>query len=444
MHKSFDLYEISTQLKQINQKMIEQISLSDSIIKVINEFANDATLQSDSFNNLKKRMYLVHASIWKTIRLCSQSIINANDLLLTSYMNTAGYDFIDTEILINTIEAFELHIKYLITIECLSNETAPLIYVLRATVNKIHEKIESLNSFDTQTAYLYEEANQYLHHLNYVLRELQTDDWDILTGTFKSDISTDWVSNINMINFNSVFNCIVNKDILIRDDISQLIELAIQNPRQEVPKSLFDKTYDFIIRFLGELKIAVRLEWLSRGMQSTGAAAYDLGFWLTNITGIRGTGFVIVNPNYTSSIKFLQRSGVVLTYAGKYGVPFIGTAIDFGVQIWNGDTPKDAFVKASAHLTIGIAGAKLGAVVGVQLGGALGTLFGPAGTTVGVVAGAILGFAIGFLGANIFDEIYDSNNGLLGTISPVGASVGASIGLISFVSALTLNLNEEW
>lgn len=104
-----------------------------------------------------------------------------------------------------------------------------------------------------------------------------------------------------------------------------------------------------------------------------------------------GEAFLTEAPSWLAS--FL-RGGV------KYGVPIVGTVIDFTIQVAGGEGEWDAFAKAMGHTAIGLAGAKAGA----EIGALVGSVIPGAGTAVGAVAGAV----IGAMGSVAFDYVYDN------------------------------------
>lgn len=104
----------------------------------------------------------------------------------------------------------------------------------------------------------------------------------------------------------------------------------------------------------------------------------------------------------------------------KYGIPIVGTLIDFGLQIGGGEEIGDAAVKSAAHTAFG-----LGAVAaGSKIGLAIGTAIPGAGSIVGAVAGA----AIAAVGSLAFDYIYDNLDDITAWAGEALETVGNSIG----------------
>ncbi|SFG75719.1 T7SS effector LXG polymorphic toxin [Sporolactobacillus nakayamae] len=72
-----------------------------------------------------------------------------------------------------------------------------------------------------------------------------------------------------------------------------------------------------------------------------------------------------------------------------YGIPIVGSAIDFSVQMYRGEDAKDAAIKTGGHLGAGMVGAAIGSLVPAP----------------GV--GTVIGFAVGVAGSMAFDWVYD-------------------------------------
>ena len=114
----------------------------------------------------------------------------------------------------------------------------------------------------------------------------------------------------------------------------------------------------------------------------------------------------------------------IVRAGSKWLVPVIGTAIDFGVQIWQGEEAKDAAVKAGAHTLIGIGAHAGGAAIGAKIGGAIGSVVPGAGTAIGIAAGAVIGAA----GSVAFDYVYDNWDDISGWVGDRVQDAGNWIG----------------
>ncbi|MDE5416366.1 hypothetical protein, partial [Alkalihalobacterium chitinilyticum] len=103
------------------------------------------------------------------------------------------------------------------------------------------------------------------------------------------------------------------------------------------------------------------------------------------------SGGVVTKAAPPSALTSTIRNGA------RYGPPIVGSAIDFGIQIYNGEDVTDAAVKTVGHLGAGMAGA------------AIGSAF--------PVAGTAGGFVVGVLGSMAFDYVYDNKDKIVQGIS---------------------------
>jgi uncharacterized protein YukE len=90
-----------------------------------------------------------------------------------------------------------------------------------------------------------------------------------------------------------------------------------------------------------------------------------------------------------------QLSQAVRTGA-RYAPPVIGSAIDFGMQVSQGEDATHAVIKTGGHLAAGAAGAKVGLLIGSAI---------PVG---GTIIGGAIGFGLGVAGSMAFDWLYDN------------------------------------
>ena len=127
---------------------------------------------------------------------------------------------------------------------------------------------------------------------------------------------------------------------------------------------------------------------------------------LTSVARSSGeNAFVIINPNVAETTGAMVKGGKALIAGAKYGLPIIGGIIDFATMKFRGEGTKDAFIKAGAHVGIGLAGGAAGAKLGTIMGTAICPVVGTAaGAAIGFVAGAV----ITTLGNMAFDYAYDN------------------------------------
>ncbi|GAB3799624.1 T7SS effector LXG polymorphic toxin [Virgibacillus kimchii] len=111
---------------------------------------------------------------------------------------------------------------------------------------------------------------------------------------------------------------------------------------------------------------------------------------------VNGNNVLFTEP--PSNMSHAIRTGA------RYAPPVVGSAIDFGVQIYQGEDATDAAIKTGGHLAAGAIGAKIGTIAG-----------GPIGTAVG--------FGIGIAGSMLFDVVYDNRAQIAETLSDVGSGI---------------------
>ncbi|WP_052360605.1 T7SS effector LXG polymorphic toxin [Oceanobacillus manasiensis] len=122
-------------------------------------------------------------------------------------------------------------------------------------------------------------------------------------------------------------------------------------------------------------------------------------------------GAVVTNGAPPSALTSAIRTGA------RYGAPIVGSAIDFGIQVYNGEDATDAAIKTAGHLGAGLAGAAIGSAIPVP------------------VLGTAVGFAVGVGGSMLFDFVYDNKDaiisgvkdfadGAVNTAKEVGGAIG--------------------
>ncbi|MFD1361465.1 T7SS effector LXG polymorphic toxin [Lentibacillus salinarum] len=130
----------------------------------------------------------------------------------------------------------------------------------------------------------------------------------------------------------------------------------------------------------------------------------------------RNTSFFVdrglVAAPVTGNVTTFTESPSILSQAvrtgARYGVPIVGSAIDFGIQVSQGEDPTDAAIKTAGHLGAGMAGA----AVGTAIGGPIGTL---------------VGFGIGVAGSVAFDFVYDNKEKIGEAIGDAVSGIGDAV-----------------
>ena len=156
-----------------------------------------------------------------------------------------------------------------------------------------------------------------------------------------------------------------------------------------VKSKVTDKAVEKIIKYAWET-----LAYRSQNMQNALVGAL--------VGGGTATIPINVNPAYSRFV-----SGVA-----KYGVPLLGAAVDYSMQVDSGTDPVDASIKTGAHVTMGLIGAAVGKVSGAAVTTALGStvVLAPLAPIAGVVTDFVVTSVILVGGSMIFDAIYDNKD----------------------------------
>src|SRR5690625_6536427 len=85
-----------------------------------------------------------------------------------------------------------------------------------------------------------------------------------------------------------------------------------------------------------------------------------------DLAALTTTGQIIDHAEKPSTLKSIVRTGA------RSGVPILGSALDFGMQVHQGEDIGDAAIKTGGHLAAGATGAKVGLMRGGGLGFAIG------------------------------------------------------------------------
>ena len=114
----------------------------------------------------------------------------------------------------------------------------------------------------------------------------------------------------------------------------------------------------------------------------------------------------------------------------RYAAPVVGSAIDFGIQIYKGEDATDAAIKTAGHLGAGMAGAAIGSAIPIPF------------------VGTAVGFAVGVGGSMLFDYVYDNKDAIVNgvkdfasdavdVVQDAGEAIGdAAKGILSGVASV--------
>ncbi|KKF52441.1 hypothetical protein AF67_04260, partial [Streptococcus uberis 6780] len=147
-------------------------------------------------------------------------------------------------------------------------------------------------------------------------------------------------------------------------------------------------------------------EALSKNLQTM-----QLSGVLATVNGVELSTAIDVNPSYAN---FIRESSKFV----KYGAPVIGAAVDFGLQLKDGEDVGDASVKTGAHVAIGSAAKVVGTATGTATAGLLIStgVLAPLAPVVGSAVDIGTTAVIGIGGSMLFDYVYDNKDEINHTI----------------------------
>lgn len=115
-------------------------------------------------------------------------------------------------------------------------------------------------------------------------------------------------------------------------------------------------------------------------------------------------GNVVTISEPPNTVKQLARS------TARNGVPILGAAVDFGLQVYNGEDVGDAAIKTAGHLAAGATGAAIGTAIPIP------------------IVGTAIGFAVGVGLSMAVDYIYDNRDAVVEIAKDVGKKAVESVG----------------
>ncbi|MYL55903.1 hypothetical protein GLW20_00085 [Virgibacillus halodenitrificans] len=134
--------------------------------------------------------------------------------------------------------------------------------------------------------------------------------------------------------------------------------------------------------------------------------------WMKKNTELLLDGSLVAQTASNTNVTFTEPPSWMKTAARtgtKYGGHIIGSAVDFGVQVYQGEDVTDASIKTAGHLAAGIAGASLGSAIPVP------------------IVGTVTGFAVGVVGSMVFDWVYDNKEVIVNQLEEAGEGISKAI-----------------
>ncbi|MBC1251304.1 hypothetical protein HB790_00945 [Listeria welshimeri] len=270
------------------------------------------------------------------------------------------------------------------------------------------EKLEKLMAFNPLSATLFREVEILLESVKQGLKEMGNGKcFNSRTGTFGTlGMSMDWTISINEK---------WKKDENIKEkNLTSEEKLYLEKAKQDFKDGKISNTV---------------FESIKSGILSTGIQ------FIKNAIETKVTD-VVVEKGVNNIVKWLQEStyhfidrglvpalvdGSVTTFTeapsllsqavrtgARYGIPIIGAAIDYGIQLTQGENTTDAAIKTVGHIGAGMTGMAIGTAIG-----------GPIGTGVG--------FLIGVGGSMAVDWLYDNKGDIVNTGKKIAHDISKKV-----------------
>ncbi|MEI3597586.1 MULTISPECIES: T7SS effector LXG polymorphic toxin [unclassified Oceanobacillus] len=412
--------DITTQLERIKSN-IEQITTMDSFS---GEAANQAkSYFTDLHQTVLKSFNQLFTDLDTQLKQNLQSFqsnvdSSVNTIIESNYLNETKMD-VDDEFQNISLEHQSIN-RTIANVADITSIAAPVFSSLTNHNNRVVETIfdleEDFTSFTSERSNRDSQIKDLLHHIEVTINRVNTQNGNARFTDYQSSSTnvglavlrgyadTNKQEEIN--NLNDDERAIIAKaekdyengdiDWLTYDSIiSGVIATGTQFIRNAATSKLTESTSQEIARSV--------THWL----QSNTKHFLDLGLVAAPVEGN-----VQIFSEPPSSWSKIIRTGA------RYGVPVVGSVIDFGIQIYLGEDATDAAIKTAGHLGAGMAGAAIGSAI--------------------PVIGTFGGFLVGVGLSMTFDWIYDNSDnitkglqnfaeGTIETVTNVGEQIGDAV-----------------
>ncbi|MBQ9691204.1 MAG: hypothetical protein IJV62_03775 [Eggerthellaceae bacterium] len=379
--------------------------------------AEDATLRAQSYANLKAHL--------SDVALLATGLSSANEYYLEALnqmLVSVGEEVLDEKALIEARdEATQTIVTCNTTIDSLQE-------TLRTTpqdpffIQYITTSIKSYTDIRDDMQEVYDEAVkkiEQLHTIDETLKNIASQ-IDLLYSdvqTALAFLSSSWTDTSYTPAGRNVY---WKRRFGALEDVNNLA-FRLENMGYLTPEEKKKFIAAFLDNFKDEFKENLNEDGIERLLNAAGINAKRVGDIITDIgqgvidvdiaygyskLGPAGKGQFILLSNDALKGSDIVRTGTKVVHVGSAvksvskKVPIVGSAIDFGTQVYEGEDVVDAGVKTGLHVvgaSVGMAGSM--ALVGMALGSAV--------PGVGTVVGLVVGCAAGAVINVVIDAVYD-------------------------------------
>ncbi|HGD6386748.1 TPA: hypothetical protein ACIZ31_000198 [Streptococcus agalactiae] len=408
---------LAAQASSVSTVVASRVTALNSAKQSLTSFANQAGLEGTAYQNAKSYATGVLGTLIDGMILLSEETEEGVSKLQSLYSDKCGGESLDSDVLTKKIEKDEELLAKIHDLQAhldkhatfLSHAFDGLEATIKARLKKNKKKLKYLMEFNAASSTVFDGLTEVQDAvsagLNYV-----SEGFGNFNGTFDtSGKGLDWTKTIKTGMEKRRDKVSIDKNSLLKE-VKKAYKAGKINKQtyQSIKSGLVNSSTAFL-KELAKAKLTDKAvetftkesftkeswEALSKNFQTMQFSGV-----LAAVNGAELSTAIDVNPAYAEMI----RGGSQFV---KKGVPVIGAAVDFGLQLKDGEDVGDAAVKTGGHVAIGIGAAKAGAIIGSAF------------PVVGTAGGAVVGFAIGVAGSMAFDWLYDNKEQVYNTTKKV-------------------------
>lgn len=387
---------MSAQASSVSAIVSQRVSALTDAKQSLSSFASQDQLKGAAYQNAKAYATSVLGPLIDGMILLSEETEKGVTKLQTLYAEKCGSESLDSEVLTDKIEKDQ---ELLIKIQdlqahlekhasFLSHALDGLEATVKARLRKNKKKLKNLMEFNAESSSVFEALAEFQDSVSTGL-SFVSKGFNNFNGTFDtSGKGLEWTKTIQTGMKKREDKVSIDQNSLLEEAKKAYKAGKIDKQTYQSIKSGLVNSSAAFLKELAKAKITDKAvetfteeswEALSKNLQTM-----QLSGVLATVNGVELSTAIDVNPSYAN---FIRESSKFV----KYGAPVIGAAVDFGLQLKDGEDVGDAAVKTGVHSAIGLAGAAVG---------------GPAGFIIGVG----VSMAFDFVYDNYKDNIIDSVN----------------------------------
>ncbi|HEO1282372.1 TPA: hypothetical protein U9Q49_000198 [Streptococcus agalactiae] len=419
---------LAAQASSVSTVVASRVTALNSAKQSLTSFANQAGLEGTAYQNAKSYATGVLGTLIDGMILLSEETEEGVSKLQSLYSDKCGGESLDSDVLTKKIEKDEELLAKIHDLQAhldkhatfLSHAFDGLEATIKARLKKNKKKLKYLMEFNAASSTVFDGLTEVQDAvsagLNYV-----SEGFGNFNGTFDtSGKGLDWTKTIKTGMEKRRDKVSIDKNSLLKE-VKKAYKAGKINKQtyQSIKSGLVNSSTAFL-KELAKAKLTDKAvetftkeswEALSKNFQTMQFSGV-----LAAVNGAELSTAIDVNPAYAEMIRggsqFVKKGVPVIGAAVDFGLQLkdgedVGAAVDFGLQLKDGEDVGDAAVKTGGHVAIGIGAAKAGAIIGSAF------------PVVGTAGGAVVGFAIGVAGSMAFDWLYDNKEQVYNTTKKV-------------------------